>query len=122
LVWLPVLFAYKGFVLLAGLFLAFETRKVKYTALNESRFITASIYGAVITAIALTPIGLLLQSYPNTQYGVSGIMIMLSITLILGLVFASKVSGIYIYTVKLHASMIICTSLDICLMALISVY
>ena len=27
--WLPVFFAYKGVVLLAGLFLAFETRKVK---------------------------------------------------------------------------------------------
>jgi len=101
LVWLPVLFAYKGCVLLAGLFLAFETRKVKYTALNESRFIAASIYGAVVTSIALTPIGLLLESYPNLQYGISGIVILFSITVILGLVFASKVSNI-LYAVKLH--------------------
>jgi len=93
LVWLPVLFAYKGFVLLAGLFLAFETRKVKYTTLNESRFIAASIYGAVITSIALAPIVLLLKNYPNLQYGIIGSVLLLSITLILTLMFASKVSN-----------------------------
>ena len=30
LAWLPVLFTWKGVVLLAGLFLAFETRKVDH--------------------------------------------------------------------------------------------
>ena len=89
--WLPVLFAYKGFILMAGLFLAFETRKVKIKSLNESRLIVMSVYGTVIISVTLTPVGFLLQKFPNVQYGIIGIMILLSISLILGLVFVLKV-------------------------------
>ena len=90
-IWLPVFFAYKGFVLLAGLFLAFETRKVKVKSLNDSHFIVMSVYGTVIVSVTLTPIGFLLQNFPNVQLGIIGIMILLSISLILGLVFVVKV-------------------------------
>jgi len=90
LTWLPVLFAYKGFILLAGLFLAFETRKVKIKSLNESRFVAMSVYGAVIVSIALTPIGFLVENSPSAQYAVLGIMILLSASLILGLIFVTK--------------------------------
>ena len=89
--WLPVLFAYKGIILLVGLLLAFETRKVKIKSLNDSRFITMSVYGAVIVSITLTPIGFLLQHFPNVQYAVIGIMILFSTSLILGLIFVTKV-------------------------------
>lgn len=89
--WLSVLFVYKGFVLLVGLFIAFETRKVNLVSLNESRFIAMSIYGAIIASIALTPIGFLLEDFPNAQYAILGIMILLSVTIILGLIFVSKV-------------------------------
>ena len=92
-IWLPVLFAYKGFVLLAGLFLAFETRKVKIKSLNESRFVAMSIYGAVIVAIAITPIAFLLRDFPNAQYGIIGIVILASTTLILVLIFVTKVGN-----------------------------
>ena len=91
LTWLSFLFTCKGFVLTAGLFLAFETRRVKISALNDSRFIIMSVYGIVIVSIALTPIGFLLQHYPNVQYGIIGIMILLSTSLILGLLFVTKV-------------------------------
>ena len=92
LIWLPILFGYKAIVLMAGLFLAFETRKVKHTALNESRFVGMSVYGAVIVSVALTPIGVLLHNFPSVQYGILGMLILLSITLILALVFVSKVT------------------------------
>lgn len=92
LTWLPVLFAYKGLVLLTGLFLAFETRKVKIKSLNESRFVAMSVYGTVVVSVTLTPIGFFLQNFPNVQYGIIGIMILLSTTLILGLVFVTKVT------------------------------
>ena len=95
LTWLPVLFAYKGFILLAGLFLAFETRKVKIKSLNDSRFIAMSVYGTVIVSVTLTPIGFLLQHFPNVQYAIIGIMILFSTSLILGLIFVTKV---YIHT------------------------
>ena len=74
-----------------GVFLAFETRKVKMSNLNESRFIGMSVYGAVIVSVALTPIGFFLREIPNVQYAILGIMILASITIILILVFVTKV-------------------------------
>ena len=96
-IWLPAFFASKGVVLLAGLYLAFETRKVRIKSLNESRFIAMSVYGVVIVSIALTPIGFVLESFPNLQYGIIGIMILLSTSLILGLIFVAKVCT-YLYS------------------------
>ena len=93
--WLIVLFVYKGLILSVGLLLAFEIRKVKIVSLNESRFIGMSVYGAVIVSIALTPIGFSLEDSPTTQYAILGIMILASVTIILVLIFVSKVS-IYI--------------------------
>ena len=81
-------------MLIAGLFLAFETRKVKIKSLNESRFVAMSVYGVVIASITLTPIGFFLEEFPNVQYGILGIMMMIITTLILGLVFVSKVSTV----------------------------
>ena len=89
--WLSFLFAYKGFILLTGLFLAFETRKMKNLALNDSRFVAMSVYEVAIVSIALTPIGFLLEHYPNVQYGITGITILLSTSVILGLIFVTKV-------------------------------
>ena len=81
--------------MLVGLFLAFETRKVKIKSLNESRFIAMSVYGAVIVSVTLTPIGFWLRNFPTVQYGIIGIMIILSTSLILGLIFVTKVSDFY---------------------------
>ena len=92
--WLSVLFVYKGIVLLAGLFFAFETRNVNHVSFSESRFIAMSIYQSVIVSIALTPIGLLLEDFPNAQYGILGIMIIVSVTITLALVFISKVDAL----------------------------
>ncbi|XP_065899539.1 gamma-aminobutyric acid type B receptor subunit 2-like isoform X2 [Dysidea avara] len=93
--WLAVLLVYKGLVLLAGLFLAFETRKIKIRSLNESRFVAMSVYGAVIASIALTPIGLFLQDFPSVQYGILGMVMLLITTLILSLVFVSKMYKVF---------------------------
>jgi len=83
--------------LLAGLFYAFETHKKKIKSLkDESQFVALSVYGAVIVSIALTPIGFLLENYPNVQYGIIGIMILLSTSLILGLIFITKVRILFL--------------------------
>ena len=88
--WLIVLFIYKGSILLIGVFLSFETRKVKIASLNESCFIGMSVYGTFIVSIALTPIGFFMEDIPNAQYAIIGIMILASITIILILVFVTK--------------------------------
>ena len=93
--WLLVLFVYKGVVLLVGQYVAFQTHKVNRVSLNESRFLALSIYRAIIVSIALVPIGLLLESFPNAQYGIFGIMILLTVTSILGLIFISKIGTLY---------------------------
>ena len=89
---------------MAGLFLAFETRKVKIKSLNESRLIVMAVYGTVIISVTLTPIGFLLQNFPNVQYGIIGIMILLSISLILGLVFVLKVCKLVKFIILLHVT------------------
>ena len=90
-----MLFVYKACILFVGVFLAVETRKVKIVSLNESRFIGMSVYGAVIVSIALTPIGFFLEDLPNAQYAIMGIMMLASITIILILVFVTKVKVYY---------------------------
>lgn len=99
--WVPILFAYKGFVLLAGLLagvlVAFRSCIVKTKPLNESCFVTVMVYVAVVVSIiVVTPIGLVLQHYPNVQYGIIGIVIHLSTSLILGLIFVPKVHKHYL--------------------------
>ena len=91
LVWLIVLFVYKGIIMMVGVFIAFEIRKVKMVSLNESRFIGMSVYGVVIVSIALTPIGFRLEDVPSIQYSIIAFMMLLSITVILILVFGTKV-------------------------------
>ena len=50
-----------------------------------------SVYGAVIVSVALTPIGFFLEDIPDAQYAIMGIMMWASITIILILVFVTKV-------------------------------
>ena len=53
-----------------------------------------SVYGTVIVSIALTPIGFLLKNFQSMQYGVLGIMILLTTTVILTLLFVPKVTSL----------------------------
>ena len=64
---------------------------MKNKSLNDSRFVAMSIYEVVIVSIALTPIGFLLEQYPVVQYGITGITILLSTSVILALIFVTKV-------------------------------
>ena len=43
-VWLLLVYGFKGILLILGLFLAWETRKVKIAALNDSHHIGKSTY------------------------------------------------------------------------------
>ena len=74
---------------------------MKIKSLNDSRFIAMSVYGTVIVSVTLTPIGFLLQHFPNVQYGIIGIMILSSANLILGLTFVTKVHNFVYFNVTL---------------------
>jgi len=66
---------------------------IKKIPFNESRFIGMSLYGAVIMLTALTPVGFLLEDIPDAQYAILGIMMWASITIILVLIFVTKVNA-----------------------------
>lgn len=91
-IWLGVLFGYKGLFLLIGLFLAFETRKVKISHLNDSRLIGMSVYGIFIISIALAPISVVLETHVDLHYAISSVMILFGVTSFLALITAPKVS------------------------------
>ena len=90
-IWLGILFTYKGILLIAGLFLAFETRNVKIPQLNDSKLIGMSVYGIVVLSVALAAMGILLETFVEVYYAVMGIMIMLGTTCLLCLIFIPKV-------------------------------
>ena len=75
-----------------GMFLAFETRKVKIRQLNDSKLIGMSVYGIVVLSIALSVIGILLERYVNEFFAVMGIMIIFGSTSLLCLIFIPKVT------------------------------
>ena len=83
---------YKAVELVFSLIFAFETRKVKVKELNDSKIIVFCVYTLVISAIALTPTTILLQNQPTAQYAVTGIVCLLTGTLLLAITFVPKVT------------------------------
>ena len=90
-IWLGILLAYKGIFLIVGLFLAFETRKVKIRQLNDSKLIGMSVYGIVVLSVALAAIGIFLEAMVSIFYIVTGLMILIGNTCLLCLIFIPKV-------------------------------
>ena len=91
-IWIPVLLVYKAVELVFSLIFAFETRKVKVKELNDSKIIVFCVYTLVISAIALTPTTILLQNQPTAQYAVTGIVCLLTGTVLLAITFVPKVT------------------------------
>ena len=87
-----VLVLYKSVYLWVGLYLAFETRKVKVKALADSQYIAASVYVSIMTCIAIVPVAIWLREMIDIHYGVLSGILMLGVTTVLALVFLPKVS------------------------------
>ncbi|XP_070553587.1 gamma-aminobutyric acid type B receptor subunit 1-like isoform X2 [Ptychodera flava] len=95
-VWLGILYAYKGLLLLFGAFLAWETRKVKIEALNDSQYIGMSVYNvlvmSIITVIISNVIGTGQQV--TTTFLIVSSFILISTTNTLCLLFLPKIYAI----------------------------
>lgn len=87
------IFAYKGILLLFGLFLAWETRNVTIPALNDSRYIGMSVYNVVVLSIigAIVAIALDGSMYYEAPYAISSLCLIVCTTATLLLVFVPKV-------------------------------
>ena len=91
-IWVSILLAYKGVLLIVGAILAFETRKVKIPELNESVYVAISIYTFFLISACLTLIGFLLVDMINVRYALIGIFTNIGTTVILCIVFVPKVN------------------------------
>ncbi|GJQ84523.1 GABA-B-R3 [Trypoxylus dichotomus] len=82
--WFFAIYGYKGFLLIMGVYMAWETRNVKIQALNDSQYIGICVYSAISSAVVVLLSNFLSQntiiSYIATT---SSILISTSITLFL---------------------------------------
>lgn len=92
--WLGFLYAYKGLLLVVGVYMAWETRHVKIPALNDSQYIGASVYGAVITSVSVVVLASLLSEQVTLAFIIITSIILTSTTIVLCLVFLPKMNAI----------------------------
>ena len=89
-IWIPILLVYKAVELVFTLIFAFETRKVKVKELNDSKIIVFCVYTIVVSAIIFIPTTILLQNQPTAQYAVTGIVCLLTATVLLAITMFPK--------------------------------
>lgn len=95
IIWLGLLYSYKGILLLFGLFLAWETRNVKIPALNDSHHIGMAVYNVVIVCIVGTPIVSFVQAKQfDVSFVITAACILFSTTSTLCIVFVPKFSAL----------------------------
>ena len=90
-VWLGILYAYKGLLLLFGVFLAWETRHVNIPALNDAHYIGMSVYNVFIIGVIGVPIAMVIQQAQDAAFALSAALLIFCTTVTLCLVFIPKV-------------------------------
>uniref|UniRef100_A0A452Q959 G-protein coupled receptors family 3 profile domain-containing protein n=1 Tax=Ursus americanus TaxID=9643 RepID=A0A452Q959_URSAM len=90
-IWLGIVYAYKGLLMLFGCFLAWETRNVSIPALNDSKYIGMSVYNVGIMCIIGAAVSFLTRDQPNVQFCIVALVIIFCSTITLCLVFVPKV-------------------------------
>ncbi|KAL5493728.1 hypothetical protein EMCRGX_G014948 [Ephydatia muelleri] len=93
--WLILLMTYTAFLQCLGMILAFQTRKVKVSALNDSKYVAATIYISSITLLTLLFTHFGFYDYANISYGIVNGIIFVSTTAYLGLIFCPKMISLY---------------------------
>lgn len=92
-IFVGVIYAYKGMLLIFGAFLAWETRNVSIPALNDSKHVGLSVYNVVIMCVMGAAIALVLSDQKDAVFILISIFIIFCTTATLILVFVPKVSG-----------------------------
>ena len=88
-----LLFSYKLVLQLIALFLAFRTHNVKVKGLDDTKCIISAIYITTIHIALVTMSFYLLRRYLTTYTAIITLVVFLSTTMILGLIFIPKVSS-----------------------------
>ncbi|KAL3841947.1 hypothetical protein ACJMK2_020024 [Sinanodonta woodiana] len=90
-IWLGLIYAYKGMLLVFGCFLAWETRQVSIPALNDSKYIGMSVYNIVIMCACGAAVSVVITDQPTSSFVIISLFIVFCTTITLCLVFAPKV-------------------------------
>ncbi len=87
------LYVYKGLLAIFGLFLAYESRNVKYFYINDSRFISISMYIVIILIGIGAPLSLVLagERFIDPAYCVAVCMIIIACSSCLLILYVPKV-------------------------------
>lgn len=90
-IFVGVIYAYKGMLLIFGAFLAWETRNVSIPALNDSKHVGMSVYNVFIMCVMGAAIALVLSDQKDAVFILISIFIIFCTTATLILVFVPKV-------------------------------
>jgi len=89
-IFVGVIYAYKGLLLLFGAFLAWETRNVQIPALNDSKYVGMSVYNVTIMCVLGVAISSVLYEQQNASFLLISVFIIFCTTGTLCLVFVPK--------------------------------
>ena len=87
-----VIVYFTGLLLLFGAYLAWETRKVHISALNDSKLIGLSVYNVIIPCILVIPILGVVFDQPTIQFALTSFLTLFCTTFTLCFIFVPKVS------------------------------
>nr|XP_036231694.1 uncharacterized protein LOC106623734 [Bactrocera oleae] len=93
--WLGALYAYKGLLLVVGVYMAWETRHVTIPALNDSQYIGVSVYLVVITSAIVVVLANLISERVTLAFITITSLILASTTATLCLSFIPKLYDIW---------------------------
>ncbi|XP_070576464.1 gamma-aminobutyric acid type B receptor subunit 2-like [Ptychodera flava] len=95
--WLGALYCYKGLLLIFGTFLAWETRKVTISALNDSKFIGMSVYNVIILCTIGVSVSQIINYNMNAAYLFLAAIDIFCTTFTLLMVFIPKIVSVMKY-------------------------
>ncbi|KHJ41637.1 hypothetical protein D918_08284 [Trichuris suis] len=99
--WIGLVFSYKGISLCFGLFLAYESRKIKSKYVNDSRPVCMAIYNVAVLCFITAPVEIIILSRPDSSFSFFAITLLLCTFIAMGLIFIPKVR--YVIKVPEHA-------------------
>ncbi|XP_067951624.1 gamma-aminobutyric acid type B receptor subunit 1-like [Watersipora subatra] len=88
--WIGITYGYKGFLLIVGLFLAYETRNVKIRAINDLRLLAMAVYNIVVLCLIAVPVTLIIPNQHNARFAFVSVATIISCVLTVALLFIPK--------------------------------
>ncbi|KAK3720465.1 hypothetical protein RRG08_058354 [Elysia crispata] len=89
-----VVFGHKGILLIFGIFLAYETLRVRLKQVNDSRFVGMSIYNVVRLCIITAPISLIFGNQENMTFDFVSLTVALCSILSMSLIIVPEMKEI----------------------------